>query len=143
MPAEPAEAWADVSVIVPAYRAAGTIGRALAGVAAQTVRPRQVIVVDDGSDDGTLAATEACRQTLGEIDLIALQQPNRGAGAARNRAVGAVASNVTVLVASPSDRLAATARSTRSIRSRSRGRMRTSLFCWRATNSRSSTMRAV
>ena len=89
MPAEPAEAWADVSVVVPAYRAAGTIGRALAGVAAQTVRPRQVVVVDDGSDDGTLAATEACRESLGEIDLIALQQPNRGAGAARNRAVAA------------------------------------------------------
>ena len=43
----------DVSVIIPAYRAEATIGRALDSVAAQTLPPREVIVVDDGSPDGT------------------------------------------------------------------------------------------
>lgn len=78
-----------VSVIIPAWRAAATIGRALASVAAQTVPPAEVVVVDDGSDDGTLDAAEACRPLLAErgIALIAERQPNQGAGAARNRAI--------------------------------------------------------
>ncbi len=78
---------APVTVIIPAYRARETIGRALAGIAAQTVRPRQVVVVDDGSDDGTVAAAKACAADLGDIDLDVLQQSHAGAGAARNRAL--------------------------------------------------------
>ena len=37
-----------VSVVIPAFQAKDTILRALASVAAQTRRPREVIVVDDG-----------------------------------------------------------------------------------------------
>ena len=84
----PSEA-ADVSVIIPAYRAAGTIARALESVARQTLRPREVIVVDDGSDDGTTAAAEACRALLGDIRLTVLHQKHAGAGAARNRGIEA------------------------------------------------------
>jgi len=79
---------ADVSVIIPAYRAAATIRRALASVAGQTVKPLEVIVVDDGSDDATVEATEACASLMGGIALKVFSQPNRGAGAARNRALG-------------------------------------------------------
>ncbi len=82
-PPEPA----DVSVIVPAYRAAATIGRALASVAAQTVKPRQVIVVDDGSPDGTAEAARACAGAMNGIDFKVGSQENKGAGAARNRAL--------------------------------------------------------
>ena len=77
----------DVSVIVPAYRAAATIERALRSIAAQTVPPREVIVVDDGSDDGTFEAASSCRAVFKDIDFKLFQQENRGAGAARNRAV--------------------------------------------------------
>jgi glycosyltransferase involved in cell wall biosynthesis len=80
---------AAVSVIVPAYRAASTMTRALAGVAAQTLRPSQVVVVDDGSDDGTEAAARAQAQALGSIRLTVIRQPHAGAGAARNTAVRA------------------------------------------------------
>ena len=80
---------ADVSVIIPAFRAAGTIGRALASVAAQTRPPREVIVVDDGSDDDTADAAEAMRGALGRIALQVIRQPNQGAGAARNSALAA------------------------------------------------------
>jgi glycosyltransferase involved in cell wall biosynthesis len=79
---------APVSVIMPAYRAATTIQRALTSIARQTYRPEEVIVVDDGSDDRTADAAEACRAELGDIRLIVDRQPNRGAGAARNRAIG-------------------------------------------------------
>lgn len=74
----------NVSVIIPAYRSAASIGRALSSVAAQTVKPLEVIVVDDGSDDGTFEAAQACRTRLQGIDLVVLKQENRGAGAARN-----------------------------------------------------------
>ena len=83
MPPEPA----DVSVIIPAYRAASTIGRALRSVAAQTSRPRQILVVDDGSNDGTYEAALALVGTLDGIEVKVFRQSHQGAGAARNRAV--------------------------------------------------------
>lgn len=77
----------DVSVIVPAYMSETFIARALNSIAGQTALPREVIVVDDGSTDGTTAAAEACRDALGAVDLKIFRQDNLGAGAARNRAV--------------------------------------------------------
>ncbi len=81
------ERTAPVSVIIPAYRAAATIARALRSVAAQTLPPREAVVVDDGSADGTFEAAEACRGFMGATTLKVFRQPNRGAGAARNRAI--------------------------------------------------------
>lgn len=76
-----------ISVIIPAYKAAKTIGRALASVAAQTLRPDEIIVVDDGSQDGTFKAAEAFNVHMNGIDLKVISQQNLGAGAARNRAI--------------------------------------------------------
>jgi len=81
------ETLAGVSVIIPAYQSVGTIGRALESVAAQTVTPRRVIVVDDGSGDGTAEAARAHNGKLGGSELIVIEQANKGAGAARNRAL--------------------------------------------------------
>ena len=79
--------FADVSVIIPAYRAVHSIGRALASVARQTSKPREAIVVDDGSDDGTYETAMAMITRINGVDLKVFRQPNQGAGAARNRAV--------------------------------------------------------
>ncbi len=81
------ERFDDVTVIIPAFRAASTIGRALASVAVQTVKPRCVVVVDDGSPDDTFAATQAWSSRMNGIELVVIQQANSGAGAARNRAL--------------------------------------------------------
>ncbi|MCC7016452.1 MAG: glycosyltransferase family 2 protein [Rhodospirillales bacterium] len=80
---------ADVSAIMPAWRAARTIGRALASIAAQTVPPREVIVADDGSDDGTVEAAERVAKAFSRTRFILLRMPHQGAGAARNAAVQA------------------------------------------------------
>lgn len=82
-----ADGIADVSVIMPAWRAATTIGRALASVAAQTVAPREVIVADDGSDDGTAEAAEAAGRAFFRSRFVLLRTPHGGAGAARNAAL--------------------------------------------------------
>ncbi|CAA6604985.1 Family 2 glycosyl transferase [Rhodospirillaceae bacterium LM-1] len=73
-----------VSVVIPAWRSAATIGRALRSVAAQTVKPLEVIVIDDGSDDGSFEAAESCRSLMNGIHLSVIRQENKGAGAARN-----------------------------------------------------------
>lgn len=77
----------DVSVIIPAYRAEATIARALKSVAAQTLPPKEVILVDDGSPDDTAVVAEACRDGMGDIALKIVRQENAGAGSARNRAI--------------------------------------------------------
>ncbi len=78
---------ADVSVIIPAYRAAATIARALAGVAAQTLLPREVVVVIDGPDDAAYQTAAAMTENMNGVALKILDQPHQGAGAARNRAI--------------------------------------------------------
>jgi len=78
---------ADISVIIPAFHAEATIRRALESVAAQTLKPSEIIVVDDGSEDGTFEAAEACRAKMQGIEFKLFRQTNRGAGAARNKAL--------------------------------------------------------
>lgn len=75
-----------ISVIIPAYKAFLTIERSLASVALQTLKPEQVIVVDDGSGDGTFEIAEAFKDQFHGFELKILSQQNLGAGAARNRA---------------------------------------------------------
>ena len=77
---------ADVSVIIPAYRAFETIERALDSIAGQTLLPREIIVVDDGSDDGTFDVAASYRHKLEGVELRLFQQSNRGAGKARDKA---------------------------------------------------------
>ena len=81
------EKFVDVSVIIPAYRAAQTIGRALQSVAQQTVRPREIVIVDDGSDDDTAKIARSFADVVAPSALRIVTQQNLGAGAARNRAL--------------------------------------------------------
>lgn len=75
---------APVSVVVPCYRCAATIERAVASVAAQTWRPTEVILVDDASGDGTLNALNAIQARYGEWVKIVELPSNVGAASARN-----------------------------------------------------------
>lgn len=81
----PSPALAAVSAIIPCYRCTQTLERAVASVAAQTLRPAELILVDDGSGDGTRALLQsiAARYAPGWIKLVLLDQ-NVGAGSARN-----------------------------------------------------------
>lgn len=75
-----------VSVVIPAFNAARTIGRALESVAAQTYKNLEIIVVDDGSTDDLDGALAPFK----EVGLhIVRHRVNRGAAAARNTGVEA------------------------------------------------------
>jgi GT2 family glycosyltransferase len=74
-----------VSVVIPAYNAAATIAATLRSVLAQTYRTIEVIVVDDGSTDGTRAVIAAV--AAADTRIVLLAQPNSGPAAARNRAI--------------------------------------------------------
>ena len=69
---------APVSVVIPVHNGAELIAAALDSVFAQTRPPIEVIVVDDGSTDGTAGIVRSFH------DAILIQQTQRGAAAARN-----------------------------------------------------------
>jgi glycosyltransferase involved in cell wall biosynthesis len=73
-----------VTVIIPAYNAESHIGDALASVREQTFRDLEVLVVDDGSRDGTVREAE---RFAGALDLTVIRQANAGPAAARNHAI--------------------------------------------------------
>jgi glycosyltransferase involved in cell wall biosynthesis len=68
-----------VSVVIPYYRASQTIVRAVESALAQTVRPLEILIVDDGSPEDTPAVT---KQFGSSVTLI--RKPNGGTASARN-----------------------------------------------------------
>jgi glycosyltransferase involved in cell wall biosynthesis len=75
-----------VSVIIPAYNAAGHIASALESVLAQTFSSYEIIVINDGSPD-TPDLIEVLRPYKDRIRY--LEQHNQGPSAARNSGIGA------------------------------------------------------
>jgi glycosyltransferase involved in cell wall biosynthesis len=73
-----------VSVVIPTFNAESFVGEALQSVHDQTLKAVEVIIVDDGSTDGTLRVVEGFRDSL---DLTIVRQPNAGPSAARNTGI--------------------------------------------------------
>jgi len=71
-----------VSVIIPAYKARATIGRAVDSLIAQTRPPDEIIVVDDGSPDDVAPALAPYGD---RVRLV--RKSNGGASSARNRGI--------------------------------------------------------
>jgi glycosyltransferase involved in cell wall biosynthesis len=80
-----------VSVIVPAFNAAGTISRAVDSALAQARPPDEIVVIDDGSPDADSLAGALAR--YGERVTL-LRGPNGGAAAARNRGIDRAAGDL-------------------------------------------------
>jgi glycosyltransferase involved in cell wall biosynthesis len=68
-----------ISVIVPCFNAEQFIGSCLESVANQTLQPCEVIVVDDGSTDGSPGVIQSS-----PLPVRVLQSPRRGGAGARN-----------------------------------------------------------
>lgn len=77
-----------VSVVIPAFSAASTIGKAIASARLQTEKNLEIIVVDDASSDHTLEIVAEAVKSDARVRL--LRQPvNTGPAAARNRGIAA------------------------------------------------------
>lgn len=72
-----------ISVIIPVYNGERYLAEAIESVLAQTYRPIEIIVVDDGSTDGSADVAQRFPPPVRYRF-----QPHSGAGAARNRGIG-------------------------------------------------------
>jgi glycosyltransferase involved in cell wall biosynthesis len=77
-----------ISVVIPAYNCARYLGEAIGSALAQEPRPLEIIVVDDGSSDGSgdIAASFG-------PPVLCIRQENQGEPGARNRALSAISGN--------------------------------------------------
>jgi glycosyltransferase involved in cell wall biosynthesis len=78
-----------ISVLIPCYNAARTIEATLASVFSQTRQPDEIILLNDGSSDDTLARLNAFAERTR-----VLSQANSGAAVARNRLVQAASGDI-------------------------------------------------
>lgn len=71
----------SITAYVPSYNAEATIRRSVESLLVQTIKPAEVLVIDDGSTDGSIEA-------IRDLDVRILAQPrNLGRGEARARAM--------------------------------------------------------
>ena len=83
----------SVSVIVPVYNGAATIGRALKSVFDQTFTDYEIVICDDGSTDDTPSILAGFRDRIRTI-----RQANRRFPAARNAAIAASRGKLIALI---------------------------------------------
>ena len=78
-----------VSVIIPVYNGEAFLAEAALSVQRQAYQPLELIIVDDGSTDGT---ADVAAHLAGNVRYV--YQPNRGAPAARNKGLKMARGNV-------------------------------------------------
>ena len=71
-----------ISVVIPTFNRISLVARAIDSVLKQSLNPYEIIVVDDGSEDGT---SEMIQNKYNSIKLI--RQQNNGVSAARNKGI--------------------------------------------------------
>ena len=77
-----------ISLVIPVRNRASIVGRTLDSVAAQTRLPDQIVLVDNGSTDGTLEVLR--RWANGRSNVQVVTEPRPGAAEARNCGLRAV-----------------------------------------------------
>src|SRR5690606_39510079 len=90
----------EVSIIITCYNVENTVNETFESVLLQTYRNIEIILIDDGSNDGTLSILKSYAEKHENIKLIV--QENKGLPASRN--AGADLSSGTFLLFLDSDR---------------------------------------
>lgn len=76
----------DIDVVIPVYNGATYIEGCIASVFSQTQKPRRIIVVDDGSTDGTAEVVGLLQKEHPALTFLKLER-NSGVSAARNAGI--------------------------------------------------------
>jgi glycosyltransferase involved in cell wall biosynthesis len=84
-----------LSVVIPCYNEVRTIDRIIAAVRASPHKDTEVIVVDDGSADGTRDRLNG--ELRGQIDQLILHEHNQGKGAALRTGIRAATGDVVIV----------------------------------------------
>jgi len=85
----------NISVVIPAYNAEGTISETLNALLHQKKIPREIIVVDNGSSDKTAVKVKEFAKTNPSLNIILDKEIKKGPSAARNKGAS-LASNNTI-----------------------------------------------
>ena len=72
-----------LSIIIPVYNVAKHLDRCIGSVIAQSLDDYEILLIDDGSTDGSGDLCDVWQQRYPHI-ITTLHQPNRGLSAARN-----------------------------------------------------------
>lgn len=74
-----------ITIVIPIFRTERTLRRCVDSIARQTFADWEMVLVDDGSDDGSAAICDEYASSDNRIRVI--HQENKGLGAARNRGI--------------------------------------------------------
>jgi len=86
----------DISVIVPVYNVEEYLEQCLDSILAQTYQPAEVLLINDGSTDGS---REICESYAGKYDFVTLiDQENQGQASARNTGLDLVSGDFIAFV---------------------------------------------
>ena len=88
----------NISVIIPTYNEEATVSGCLRSLLFQSLLPREILIVDDGSTDNTVTVVNnlASEKSFGKTKMSLLRQKHLGPGQARN--LGALNSHGSILV---------------------------------------------
>jgi glycosyltransferase involved in cell wall biosynthesis/CDP-glycerol glycerophosphotransferase (TagB/SpsB family) len=83
------DAAPSITIVVPAYNAAATLGRTLDSLVVQTCQDFEAVVVDDASQDSSRAIAESYAGRVPGLRVIARETNSGGVGAPRNDGIRA------------------------------------------------------
>lgn len=88
----------ELTIVIPVRNRASIVGRTLRSVESQTFRPLTVVLVDNGSSDGTFSVLERWAESVQAPDFSVkvISEPEPGAARARNAGLKAVETDWTM-----------------------------------------------